>query len=182
MRIVYRRRMSTGHNECRDVRDIGQQVRADLVRNLSELCKIYFSRISTGTTHNQSGFGFHSLVSDGIVVQKESLLIHGIAFYTEEFIGKRTGSTVRRVSSLLRAETQYLIAWLQHRGEHNLVRGCAGMGLNIGILCAKGLFCPGDRKSFYFVNDFTAAVQSCAGKTFRSFVLDHRAQCRQNRP
>ena len=80
------------------MRDVGQEIGADLIGDSAESGEIDRSRIGAGPADDQFGFASEGLLADGVVVQQEAFAVHAVLLDLEELARKGHLGPVRDVA------------------------------------------------------------------------------------
>jgi len=89
---------------------------------------------------------------------------------------------VGHVAPLVQGQVQDPVARVEEGGEHDVVCGCSGVGLDIGIPGPEGLLGPIRRQTLDAVHHLAAAVEPGSGKPLRGLVLEDRSQRSEHAP
>src|SRR5687768_17360685 len=109
------RRMQTGGNRPRNVRDVGKHPRADTARNLTDACEVDRAWIRRSTADKQFWTMFFGKPLQFVVVDLFRLFRHAVIRNLVTNTGKVHRMTVREVASVGQTHTENLIAILNRR-------------------------------------------------------------------
>ena len=180
IRIGQRAHVQAGRNQTRDVRHIDKQVRANLVRDLSELGKVDRTRISGRARNNHLGLLLLGEITQRIIIDI-AVIIHAVRDDIIQQAGLVDRRAVRQMAAVIQAHAQHGVARLAQRLIYRHVGLRARVGLHIGVLRAEYFTHTLDGKVLNHVHTFAAAIVALARITFRIFVGQHRAHRSHNR-
>ncbi len=138
--------MQSGRNEPRDVREVDQQRRADLVGDLAKRLVLHDPRIRARAGDDELRLVLARQRAHLIEVDQLRILLHAVRDGVIELAGKTDLRAVRQMAAVRERHAQHRVAGLQHRHEDRHVRLRAGVRLHVGVFCAEDLLDALDRE------------------------------------
>src|SRR5688500_18302419 len=171
--VRHRRRMQTGGNRPRNVRDVGKHPRADTARNLTDAREVDRAWIRRSTADEQFRTMFFGKPLQLVVVDLFRLFRHAVIRNLVTNTGKVHRMTVREVASVGQTHTENLIAILNRREIDRHVRLRATVRLHVRVIRAKQLLRAIDRRLLDDIGPLTTAVITLPGITFGVLVCEN---------
>ena len=167
--------MNPGGHESGDVGDIGHQIRANLVGDLTELGEVDHTGIRAEAANDQLGFAFQRSLPDMVHVEQFGVGIQDVIVNFKECSREVWLQAVRQVSTVRDGQTQDPVAGLEQ--SHKSRDVCVGpaVRLHVGKLTAEQFLRSITSKVFDLVVEFTTAVVPLAGIAFRVLVGQPRS-------
>ncbi len=132
-------RMLTGSDKTGDVRHVHHQVCADRVGNVSHARKVNHAGVGRRTGHDQLGLDLLGLGLQLIVVDDVGVVLHAVGNEVVVQTREVDGGTVGQVSAVGKAHAHHGVTGLEQGDIHSRIGLRAGVGLNVGVLCAEQL-------------------------------------------
>ena len=152
-----------------NVRHIHHQVCAVAVGDLSDLLEIDSAGISGSTGHDQLGAHLPDLLFQLDVVD-HAVGIDAVGHEVVVLAGHVHRRAVGQVAALRQIHAHDGVAQIQQSKVDSQIGLCAGMGLDIGILCAEQLAGALNGDVLHLVHIDAAAVVALAGQAFGILV------------
>ena len=172
--------MNARGNKTRDVSHIYHKISADLVSDLSELCKVDDPRVCRSSGYDHLGLAILCDLEHLVVVDTVSHAVNAVGNEVEVFTRDINGRAVSEVSALVEVHTHYGVAGLEHCEVYGCVCLCARVGLYVCVVCSEKLAGALTRDLLYNVYAFAAAVVALSGVTLGVLVCEVAAHCRHN--
>ena len=105
-----------------------------------------------------------------VVVNATGFLVQVVAYRFVKNAGGVDQGTVAQMPTMVKVQTHKGVARLQYGQQYGCVGLGTGVGLDVGVFCAKQLADTVNSQLFNLVNDLTAAVVAVARIAFRILV------------
>src|SRR5947209_6265147 len=148
---------SSGHQSGK-MSHVDQKESADLIRDLSHAREIDDSRIGAAPTNDELWALFFGEFLQIVVVDSFSFPRHAIGNDAVGLARKIQMMSVSEMAAMRQVEPKYGVARLQNRRISFHVGLRTRMGLHIGVLRPKQLFCALARQGFHYIGELAAAV------------------------
>ena len=165
-------------HQPRDMCHIHHQIRAHLVRNFTEFCKINGAGVCAGARQNQLRFVLFGKAKHLVIINAPGGSVHPVRHDVEVFARNIDGGTVRKVPAVRQTHGKHGVPGLKQGKKHGKIGIGAAVGLHVGVLRPEELFGTLPCQLLHLVHIHTAAVIALAGVPLRVFVGQHTA-CRQ---
>ena len=167
--LVLAARHQTGN-----VRHIHHQVCAVAVGDLGQFFKVDGAGVGGSACHQHLGAHLAHLLFQLSVVD-DAVCADAVGDKVVVFTGHIHRRTMGQVTALRKIHAHDGIAQLQQGKIHSKVGLCAGMGLDVGVLCPEQLAGALDGNILHLVHIDAAAVVALAGQTLGVLVGQHAA-------
>ena len=157
-----------------DVRDIGDEVRADFLRNVGERRVIKLEGIRAHTGPNELRTLALRDFTNFVHVETPRLLIRTIRNLLEILAGEADLPTMRKVTAVGNRNAHDFVAVLQERAINGAIRGGTGIRLNVHVFAAEELLTARNRKILDLVDILVSFVITRGRITLRILVRKSR--------
>ena len=164
----------TARHQTGNVRHIHHQVCAVAVGDLGQFFKVDGAGVGRSARHQHLGAHLAHLLFQLSVVD-HAVCADTVGDEVVVFTGHIHRGTMGQVTALRKVHAHNGIAQLQQGKIHGKVGLCAGMGLDVGILCPEQLAGAPDGNILHLVHIDAAAVVALAGQTLGVLVGQHAA-------
>jgi len=156
------------------VRNVGHRISAHLARDPAYSLEVYDPRISGCTGDDQLRFMFVRQFFGRVIVDQFGVRMKSVRNHLEPLAADVDRRAVGEVTAVRQRHAENLVARLQRREEHRLIRLRTGMRLHIGGLRPEQFFNPVDRELLGDIDEFAAAVIAFAGIALGVFIGELR--------
>ena len=167
--------MDSHGDQAGDVRDVRQQIRADLAGDFAHALEINHARIGAGADGDHARRVLARHRGELVVINPLVVLAHAVVDDLEKFAGEIRLVAVGQMPAVAQIHREHLVAGLEHGEINGHVRLAAGMRLDVGVLRAEQFFRAVNRQLLDDVNVFAAAIPAFFGIALGVFVREHRA-------
>ena len=178
--LRHRARVLPAGDQAGDVRDIGHEVRADLVRDRPEPGKVEDPRVRARPDDDHLRLVLHGKALYLVVVEHLRVPAHAIGYGIIDGPRKTDGRAVGQVPAVGQGHAEDRVAGPQHAEVRRHIGLRPGVGLHIDVFRAEELLRPGDGEFLNLVGELTPAVVAPVRIPFGIFVRQHGALCLQN--
>lgn len=175
-----RRRMLASRDQASDVRDIGEEIRANFVSNLPEFGEIDGSAVGTGTGNDRLRFHFLGHATHFVVLDQARLSIDTVEVRLKEPTGEVNILAVREMAAFAEIHTQNAVARIKQAEERSKIGTRTTVWLHVGIGCAEERGHALDGDVLYDIDKLTTAVIALTGEALGVLVCKNRANSGEN--
>ena len=171
--------MQTGSNQTGNVSHVNEQVCANLVSDLAELCEVDHTGICGSTGDDHLGLVLVSQLTDLVIVDV-AVGVHTVGDHLIVQAGEVDGAAVGQVTAVVQVHAHDHIADVAQGLEDSVVCGSTGVGLNVCVVSTEQLLHAVDGDVLHHVHALAAAVVTLAGVTLSVLVGQDGGSCCQN--
>jgi hypothetical protein len=160
------RRVHTTSDQARDVGDVGDQDRTNLVGDGAKGGEVELPRVGAGATPEELGPVLAREGAHFVEVDAVRIGAHSVALAVEVFARNADLPAVGQVAASGQRETEDRVAGLTKSEVDRQIGRAAAVGLHIDVLGAKQRLQPRDGELLDLVDDLLAFVVALAGVPF----------------
>ena len=173
--------MRAGDDQAGDVRDVGEEVGADLLRDLAERLEVEQPRVGRRAADDDLRARLLRQRAHGVVVDELRLPVDRVLHGVIEPRGEVDVPAVRQVAAVGQAEPHDRVAGLEQRVVDGHVRGRARVRLDVGVVDLEQALRARDRQLLERVDVALALVVALAGVALGVLVGQDRSQRLEHR-
>ena len=173
--------MDSHRDEAGDVRDVGQQIRADFAGDFAHALEINDARIRAGADGDHPRLVLARHGGELVVINPLVVLAHAVVDDFKKFAGEIRLVAVGQMAAVAQIHREHLVAGFEHGKIDGHVRLAAGMRLDVGVFRAEQFFRAVNGELLDGVNVFAAAIPAFLRQALGVFVREHGALGFQHR-
>ena len=164
--VFYGVHMKTGCNKAGDMSHIYHEDSADFMCDISDDIEANSSGICACTGNDELRLAFICNAAELIIIYLLILLAYAVRNDIEILTAHIDGAAVGKMTAVAEVHAENCITGVEQRKVYGQVCLCAGMRLNICMLCTEELLNAFTSEVLNLINAFASAVVALSGITF----------------